>query len=193
MTARLRALARGAAAAALVAVGIHAAPAEPLPELGPAADFTLTDQSGAPFHMADLRGRVALVSFMFTQCPDVCPVLTTKLSDLQAELGALYPEEVRFVSITVDPETDSPEVLRDYAEALAYDPDGWVFLTGQRDEVAGVARAYGVLMAKDSQQVRHSLLSTIVDREGMMRVQYLGERFEPADLLADLRAVAAEP
>lgn len=192
MTGRLRALVRGAAAAVLLGAGLAAADA-PLPELGPAADFTLTDQDGRPFRMADQRGRVVLVNFLFTHCPDVCPVFANKLSDLQAALGPLYPDDVRFVSVTVDPETDTPEVLRGYAEAMAYDPRGWSFLTGEPAAVAEVARAYGVLMAKDAHQVRHSLLSTIVDRHGTMRVQYLGERFEPEELLADLRAVAAEP
>ena len=161
-----------------------------LNRIGPAKDFTLTSELGEPVTLSDYRGKVVLVNFMFTRCYDICPILTGKLAMIHEELKAEHGDDVRFLSVSVDPDYDSPEVLREFAEAMDYDPAGWSFLTGEEAEVKAVANAYGVLMAKTSEAfVNHNLLTTVVDREGMMRVQYLGERFDHMDLYADLAAL----
>lgn len=155
-----------------------------------AADFTLQSELGEAVTLSDYRGKVVLVNFMFTRCYDICPILTGKLAMIHEELKAQHGDDVRFLSITVDPEYDSPKVLREFAEAMDYDPEGWSFLTGAEAEVKRVANAYGVLMAKTSANfVNHNLLTTVVDRDGVMRVQYLGERFDHMDLYADLAAL----
>lgn len=193
-----RAVVAGAAAfaafsggAALSLMGRDARPDESgLNHIGPAADFTLRSELGAPVTLSDYRGKVVLVNFMFTRCYDICPILTGKLAMIHEKLKAGHGDEVRFLSITVDPEYDTPEVLREFAGAMDYDPDGWSFLTGAVDEVKKVANAYGVLMAKTSTNyVNHNLLTTAVDRDGVMRVQYLGERFDHMDLYDDLAAL----
>jgi protein SCO1/2 len=164
---------------------------EAAPRLGRAAEIALIDQDGAPFRLSDLRGRVVVVSFMFTECYDYCPLVTTKLAEVQDDLGAAFARDVRFVSVTIDPETDDPATLRDFAEITGYNPEGWSFLTGDEAEVRAVARAYGVLMARDARNaISHNLLMTIVDRDGVRRMQYMGERFDTAALLADIRLVA---
>ncbi|MGB0410492.1 MAG: SCO family protein [Pikeienuella sp.] len=161
-----------------------------LNHMGPAKDFTLRSEHGVPVTLSDYRGKVVLVNFMFTRCYDICPILTGKLAMIHEELKAEHGDQVRFLSVTVDPEYDSPAVLREFAEAMDYDPDGWSFLTGTEAEVKAVANAYGVLMAKTSANfVNHNLLTTVVDRNGEMRVQYLGERFDHMDLYADLVAL----
>ena len=188
----------GAALAAALSVGagwsvfgFGAAPDETgLSRIGKAQDFTLSSERGEAVTLSDLRGKVVLVNFMFTRCYDICPILTGKLAMIHEELKAAYGDEVRFLSITVDPDYDSPEILREFAEAMDYDPEGWSFLTGTEADIRPVANAYGVLMAKTSAGfVNHNLLTTVVDRDGVMRVQYLGERFDHMDLYADLVAV----
>jgi protein SCO1 len=165
-----------------------------LPTIGPAPDFTLTSQDGAPVTLRDLRGKVVAVAFIYTSCPDVCPLLTAKMAQVQDELGADFGPKIAFVSITVDPENDTPEALRAYAEAHGADLAGWSFLTGAPAAVREVAHRYGVAMAEPADgQVEHTLLTTLVDRRGVMRVQYLGYRFDPEEFRRDLLSLADEP
>src|SRR5918911_586075 len=106
-----------------------AAPSK-LPRIGAAPPFALPDQEGARLSLRDLGGKVALVTFIYTTCTDTCPVLTAKLAQVQAKLGSDFGPRVRFVSITVDPEHDTPAVLRAYAEQFKADLNSWSFLTG---------------------------------------------------------------
>ena len=95
-----------------------------LPTIGAAPDFALTSQDGAEVTLAALRGKVVAVTFIYTSCPDVCPMLTDKMARVQDELGPDFGSKVAFVSITVDPERDTPEVLKGYAEAFERQPRG---------------------------------------------------------------------
>jgi protein SCO1/2 len=172
----------------------HAQPEERLPAIGAAPDFALISQDGKEVRLADLRGKVVAVAFIYTSCPDVCPMLTDKMARVQDELGADFGREVAFVSITVDPERDTPEVLKGYAEAFDADLAGWSFLTGAPPAVLDVAHRYGVAVAKAADGgVDHTLLTTLVDRNGTMRVQYLGYRFDPEEFRRDLQSLVDEP
>jgi len=165
-----------------------------LPTIGAAPDFALTSQDGAEVTLRDFRGKVVAVSFIYTSCPDVCPMLSDKLARVQDALGSDFGSKIAFVSITTDPERDTPEVLKEYAEALDADLAGWSFLTGQPAAVLEVARRYGVAVAPAADgQVDHTLLTTLVDRQGDMRVQYLGYRFDPEEFRRDLQSLADEP
>lgn len=162
-----------------------------LPRLGQAPEFSLSDEKGGLTKLADLRGQVVLVNFMFTRCFELCPLLTDKLASVQAELAEDNVEDVYFISISVDPDYDRPDILKEFAEAMGYRPESWAFLTGQHNEIEDVANAYGVVMAKEAESmINHNLLTTVVDRKGVMRVQYLGERFDPNELLNDIRSLA---
>jgi protein SCO1/2 len=100
---------------------------------------------------------------------------------------------VFFVGVTVDPERDTPEVLRRYAEVHGVNPAGWTFVTGTPPEIRAVARQYGVYHRKQSGgDVDHTFLTSLVDRRGVLRVQYLGVRFDPDEFLADLRRLLGE-
>ncbi len=178
--------------AAVWAHGTDAA-AERLAKIGPAPDFTLTAQDGAAFSSADLRGKVVALNFVFTRCVDVCPIATAKMVGIQRQLGEEFGRDVFFVSVTVDPEHDTVEVLARYARALGCDPAGWTFLTGSPAAVRDVARSYGVVHYQgQGGDVSHNLLTSLVDREGTLRVQYMGERFDPQELLHDIRDLLAE-
>jgi cytochrome oxidase Cu insertion factor (SCO1/SenC/PrrC family) len=86
-----------------------------LPRIGPAPALTLTTQESAPLSLGDLRGKVVLLTFIYTSCTDTCPLLTGKMASIQEKLGADFGSRVQFLSITVDPERDTPDVLRAYA------------------------------------------------------------------------------
>ncbi len=164
-----------------------------LPTVGPAPEFALTDQSGQRVALADLRGKVLAVTFIYATCKDTCPVLTAKMAMLQRRLGADFGPRVRFVSITVEPEVDTPAVLKSYAEAYSADLHGWSFLTGSSAEIQDVVRRYGAFAKRlKPGDVDHLFLTSLVDRKGMLRVQYLGYRFDPDEMLRDLRALLRE-
>jgi protein SCO1/2 len=164
-----------------------------LRKIGPAPGFTLTRQDGARVSLADLRGKVVAVTFIYASCADTCPLLTAKMAGLQSRLGTDFGSRVRFVSITVDPERDTPAVLEQYAEAHGADRDGWAFLTGTPEEIREVARRYGVVYRKTARgDVDHTFLTSVIDQAGTLRVQYLGVRFDPDELLADLRSLLRE-
>jgi protein SCO1 len=161
-----------------------------LPLIGPAPPFALTSQDGVPVALADLHGKVVAVTFIYTACPDICPMLTQKMAQVQDELGSNFGSKVAFVSISLDPEHDTPEVLKDYAEFWGAKAQGWTFLTGSPEAVRDVTRRYGVFFAKkEDGSVDHSQLTTLVDAEGQMRVQYLGARFDPEEFRQDLMSL----
>jgi protein SCO1/2 len=165
-----------------------------LPTIGAAPDFALTSQDGTEVKLGDLRGKVVAVSFIYASCPDVCPMLTDKLVRVQDALGSDFGSKVAFVSITADPERDTPEVLKGYAEAYQANLAGWSFLTGVPAKVLEVAHRYGVAVAKAADgQVDHTMLTTLIDRQGVMRVQYLGYRFDPEEFQRDLQSLVNEP
>jgi protein SCO1 len=165
-----------------------------LPTIGAAPDFTLTSQDGAAVTLGDFRGKVVAVTFIYTWCPDVCPMLTDKMARVQDALGPDFGTKVAFVSITFDPKRDTPEALKEYAEAFDADVAGWSFLTGEPAAVLELAQRYGVAVAPGPNgQLDHSLLTTLVDRQGTMRVQYLGYRFDEEEFRQDLLSLVKEP
>ena len=154
----------------------------------------LVSQDGARFELATLRGKVVLVTFIYTSCPDICSMLTDKMARLQNDLGGAFGKDVAFVSISFNPERDTIEVLKAYAEAFNADPAGWFFLTGNVKTVRKVAAQYGVITIPGPDgTVDHNLLTTLVDRRGRMRVQYSGFRFDPAEMHRDLLSLMSEP
>ena len=152
--------------------------------------FALTSQGGKPVTLADLHGKIVAVTFIYTRCPDICPMLTQKMVDVQEALGAEFGNEVAFVSISLDPEHDTPEILKDYAQFWGAKLDGWAFLTGSSEAVRDVTRRYGVFFAKkEDGSVDHTQLTSLIDADGQMRVQYLGARFDPEEFRHDLMSL----
>ena len=178
---------------AIMAPTHEASGAGRLPTIGPAGEFRLTTQAGARLGLRDLRGKVVAVTFIYTGCTDTCPLLTAKMAALQARLGADFGPRVFFASVTVDPERDTPEVLEHYARAHGANPAGWAFLTGATGEIQDVERRYGVYAKRSPRgDVDHTFLTSLIDRDGMLRVQYLGVRFDPGEMLGDLQSLLAE-
>jgi protein SCO1/2 len=171
----------------------HAGDAEPLPEIGPAPPFALTSQDGKPVSLAGLRRKVVAVSFVFTGCSSICPLLTQKLVEVQDALGDDFGSKIQFVSITLDPLNDTPEVLKNYATAWNAKLSGWAFLTGPPDAVHQIIDRYGVYVARNADgAIDHTLLTSIVDPRGILRVQYIGMKFDADEFRRDLLSLAAQ-
>jgi protein SCO1/2 len=164
-----------------------------LPKIAPAPGFTLTSQDGAQVSLANLRGKVVAVTFIFTLCTATCPVLTPMMSLVQDRLGPDFGNKIVFASITVDPERDTPEMLKLYAQMYGADVAGWSFLTGPPLVIQDLTRRYGVFASKNPDgDLEHSFLTSIVDQRGILRVQYLGVRFDPEEFRRDLVSLMRE-
>ena len=137
----------------------------------PTPDFTLTDQSGKKVSMADQRGKLVLVTFLYTNCPDVCPLITQNLNQALQMLGPKR-DAVRVLAVSVDPEGDTPESVDKYAKAHHLLPE-FHYLIGSRDELMQVWKDYDVAaVASDPELVDHTAYTMLVDREGEGRVIY---------------------
>jgi protein SCO1/2 len=172
----------------------RAAEQQPLPKIAAAPEFTLTSQDKTSVKLADFRGKVVAVTFIFTRCTNTCPVLTPMMSFVQDRLGRDFGEKIVFISITVDPEHDTPEVLKDYANAFGVNLAGWFFVTGAPEDIGRLTRRYGVFAVRTTDgSVDHTFLTSVIDRHGILRVQYLGVRFDPEEFRRDLLSLTTEP
>jgi protein SCO1 len=164
-----------------------------LPTIRAAPDFTLTSQDGVHVSLRDLRGKAVAITFIFASCSDTCPVLTSNMVHVQDELGPAFGSKIAFVAITVDPERDTPEVLKQYAENFGANLNGWAFLTGDPAAVRNVGRKYGVFARKTTAgDVDHILLTSLIDPKGILRVQYVGARFDLEEFQRDLLSLVDE-
>ena len=157
-----------------------------LRKIGPAPDFRLTTQAGSILSLV-------VVSFIFTSCADTCSLLTEKLATVQDRLGKDFGAVVRFVSITLKPDSDGPGELQHYAQAMGVDLAGWTFLTGHEAEIDRLASEYGVIsIRRPNGDIEHNLTTSIIDGSGFLRVQYIGERFDEGEFYHDLRDLIGE-
>lgn len=155
---------------------------------GKAPEFTLVDQSGRPLALRDLRGKVVLMTFIYSSCSDVCPLITAAMTVLQRRLAAEARERVFFLSVTTEPEVDTPGVLRAYARRHAADLTSWAFLTGSPKAVREVWQAFGLPVNRRAKGVvDHPGWTLLIDREGMVRYRYLGGILGVETVLEDIR------
>ena len=167
-----------------------AAPPGRLAVIQDAPAFALTDQQGARLRLADLRGKVLLVSFIFTTCNGTCPATTHRMSQTQAELkkaGLLKDDRVRLLSISLDPARDTPEVLKGYMQLYDADPASWTFLTGSKSEIEHTLAAWG-MWAKPAAngQLDHPSRIFLVDTAGKIREIYNLSFLKPAWVVEDI-------
>ena len=165
----------------------------PLPVIGPAPAFALDSARGQRVALADLHGKVLALTFVFTTCSSSCPILTAKMVEIGRSLGSDFGPRVAFVAISVDPLNDTPARLRDYAAAHRADVPGWFFLTGAPGEIGEVVRRYGAYARRtEGGSVDHLFLTSLIDRTGRLRVQYLGTSFDPREMQRDLQLLLRE-
>jgi protein SCO1/2 len=157
---------------------------------GRAPELALVNQSGQPLTLTELRGKVVLLTFTYSTCAEVCPLITAAMAALQQRLTAAERPQVFFLSVTAQPEVDTPAVLHAYATRLGIDLASWAFLTGPAQAVQAVWQAFG-LTAKPRTKggVDHPAWTLLIDREGMVRYRYLGSLLEVETLLEDMRTL----
>jgi protein SCO1 len=158
----------------------------------PAPDFALTDQDGRPFRFVKARGKVVVTTFVFTTCPDVCPLLSAKFAGIQRALREKKMDDYLLLSITTDPERDTPAALKAYAERYQADFGHWLFLTGSTGDLEKVWKGFGVTVKKTADgQVQHTALTTLVDRRGIRRIDYYTDKWTEKEILRDIASLDA--
>ncbi len=136
-------------------------------------DFSFTERSGQELSRKDLLGRVWIADFIFTSCAGPCPLMSRHMQRLQTDLADL--KSLRLVSFSVDPERDTPEVLRMYGERYDADPQRWLFLTGPMDRIYDLAiKGFKITVeaARENNQIIHDTRFILVDAAGMIRGYY---------------------
>lgn len=145
---------------------------EQLPVILEVPDFTLTNLDGEPLAFSESEGKVRLVYFFFATCPDVCPITTSIMSDVQTELKKRgdFAEKVQFHWISIDPYRDTQEVLEQYADGFKADRTGWHFLRGEAEEIVQIAKGFNLgVYNPDPDNIMHSDIIAVVDQEGRLR------------------------
>ncbi|HXG57398.1 MAG TPA: SCO family protein [Thermoanaerobaculia bacterium] len=157
-----------------------------LPRLFRVPDAALVADSGRPLRLSEMSGYVTVYDFIFTSCAGTCPVMNDTMRRLTERIDPA--KKVRFVSISVDPERDTPEVLREYARNLRKD-DRWIFATGGRDEIIrlsieGFKLAAGGPPQSAAEPILHSTKFAVADRDGWIREYYSGTDPDAVEHLA---------
>lgn len=165
---------------------------EPLEVFNTVPDFELTAHTGQPFQSArELKGKVWVANFIFTNCTGPCPRMGTQMRQVQKALAGDMPD-VRFVSFTVDPKRDTPEVLAAYAKRFSAMDGRWFFLTGPPEKLNALSLD-AFMLSKLNDQMDHSTRFALVDQAGRVRKYY--DTHEPDSiphLIADARDLAAQ-
>lgn len=165
----------------------------------PTPPFKLVGTDGHPFDSASLDGKTYVIGFTFTRCQLVCPVMTGKMLYLQQQLaGEVWADDVRLVSVTVDPEHDTPEVLAAHAEGIGADPDRWIHLTGEQDTIwrlseEGYKLPVGAEPDNPLMPIGHSAKFALVNGEGLIIDYYNSQDTGDIDrLLVDLKRLETD-
>ena len=160
-----------------------------------APEFALRDADGRDTGLADFQDKVVVLHFVYTRCPDVCPLHAERIAEIQTMVNQTpMKDQVRFVSITTDPENDTSDVLRSYGQIHGLDPVNWVFLTSGSDRPSAtreLAERYGhkFTLTDDGYQL-HGVVTHVIDREGRWRANLHGLAFDPTNLVVFVNALA---
>jgi protein SCO1 len=164
------------------------------------ADFSLVNQDGRRLSLADFKGRALALTFIYTRCPlpDYCPLMSENFAAVNRELlkDPTTAARSRLLSVTVDPEYDTPKVLRSYGAAHTGEFDKerfglWQFATGDPADIKRLAEGFGLSYTKDKDQIIHSLRTAVIAPDGRLHKLYRGNEWKPDELLADLKTLAA--
>jgi protein SCO1/2 len=160
-----------------------------------APGFRLQDASGRTVGLENLGGKVVVLNFVYTNCPDVCPLHAERIAEIQKMINQTPMKGmVEFVTITTDPKHDTGAVLRDYGEAHGLDPVNWVFLTSAPDKpedtTRRIAEAYRLKFTggEDGMQM-HGIVTHVIDQDGRLRARFHGLKFEPVNLVVFVNAL----
>ena len=174
-------------------LGDHEKYFQPIDKDAPA--FTLQDPNAHAVSLAEFRGKVVVLHFIYTNCPDVCPLHAERIAEIQGLVNqSPMKQQVEFITITTDPSRDKGDVLRDYGHAHGLDPANWIFLTARSDQAEDttrkLAKQFGHRFDKteDGYQT-HGIVTHVIDKEGHWRANFHGLQFEPTNLVVFVNAL----
>jgi protein SCO1/2 len=186
---------------------------QPLPVYMALPEMILTDQNGQSFDLNQTRGKVVVLSPIYTHCPDICPLTTAKMKQIQERIQAAgMSSQVQLVTFTVDPERDRPDVLKRFAGVFNFDPHNWVFLTGTSDQIHILIKDLGLYVERvyyiENTPVPASLLPNppadtpylvnhtdrlfLIDRQGNVRALPPGSRTDVGDAMQLIKQLVQE-
>ena len=157
--------------------------------------FELQDVDGRTVRFVDFQDKVVVLHFIYANCPDVCPLHTERIAEIQEMINQTpMRDQVQFVSVTTDPVNDIPDVLRDYGPDHGLDPVNWVFLTSKsgmpEDTTRTLAERFGHKFTKlDDSYQKHSIVTHVIDRKGRWRANFYGLKFDPTNLVLFINAL----
>lgn len=158
----------------------------------PAPAFDLIDQDGRTVSLASLRGSPVVLDFIYTSCPGPCPILTARQVRVQRRLTSRQRARVRFVSISLDPDRDTPEALRAYAEAHGADLESWSFLTGAPEKVGVVRDRYGIGSFRgEDGEIEHIVVTFIIDSDGRIAHRFMGLEHSSDEIMGALEQLGS--
>lgn len=133
-------------------------------------DFRLVDQDGKPIHLSDFRGKAVVLTFIYTRCPlpNFCPLMSKNFAELEQRLSKEFAGKYHLLSITMDPDFDRPEVLKDYAGHYDASASDWSFATGTADEIKSVAGLVGLYYARENGLITHDLRTALIGPDGRL-------------------------
>jgi protein SCO1/2 len=153
-------------------------------------DFAMTTQDGSVVKLSELRGNVVVLTFIYTRCPlpDFCPLMDRKFADLSQKIST-FParsKKIRLISLSFDPEHDTPDVLRKHAQVRGAVPPLWTYAVASHDELAKIAAPLGLFYEPGTNEIAHNLSTAVIDPEGKLARLEVGtqrNRWETTDLL----------
>jgi protein SCO1/2 len=169
-----------------VDAGLQQTPAAPvLVPVGTAMpDFTLTDQSSAPVALSALKGKVVAVTFIYSRCPlpDYCPRMVENFKAVRERFAARMDKDLVLLTISFDPQYDTPQILARYAASRRAGGPGWHFLTGEPANIERVCNAFGIQYWPEEGLITHSLQTAVIDRDGRLAATVEGKDFTPQQI-----------
>lgn len=163
-------------------------------------NFSLVDQTNTPRSFpAITKGKLTVISYIFTNCPDICPLTTNNMRLIQEKVNEAKIQNVKFVSISFDPTQDKPETLRKFAEVRNLDLSNWTFLTGDKPIVDSLMNRIGILAVvsdstvfKDGRKIyyyTHTDRIQLMDEDGKIRKNYKGSNINVEEILRDIKSL----
>lgn len=160
----------------------------------PAPPFVLTNQNGKRVALRDFRGQVAIVTFLFTHCTDVCPVLPQMLARVDQRLSDAEKAKLRYVGISIDPRRDSPQQLRKFMQERGLSESRWTLLTGTLKELTQAATDYGIVVRPDPRaDFVHNTVFVVIDGNGRERVEFHGLATPTDEIANAVRGLIGTP
>jgi protein SCO1/2 len=157
-------------------------------------DCALVDQSGRPFHLRDFKGKALVLTFIYSRCviPEFCPLINRRLESVQKAFSVRdAPANWTLVSVSMDPEFDTPERLTTYSAAYRPDPARWLFATGKPRDIETLGSAFGLFVQRQGQELNHNMRTVVVNPDGRIRSVFTGNDWSIEELLDEVESATA--